>query len=788
MSCSCRWRECRRGNRSSCRSRHCGRSARATRQSSNGRTRRYWRSPGGPATCRSRPSRCGSSTQPPVTPLWSKRCAGVHDDRRVAAVAAGVGDDVARWFADGLHVVVTGRAAATDFLVRKAHDGAECHRRMAALAALAAEDVGRRLGHRADARAGRMAGAAHLRGRLEHAVRMTAFAAGVAVRPGQLEAGGQVVEGRWRLRGDAGAAGEQRTQHQQQIEQQRDWPWSLLRPRPVEGNRRVAAVAASTELAQVHVVGRVAGRAVAPEPRLAGRALMAGVALQARVRAAQREAALLLVVETARRSRHSGCGSARSPRRGCRGARHRPRGSRRSREGASLNRRVTWQRAQGTATCWPSSGKSVTGRGRSGRRLFQAAVPWQFSQFVPCDPACTSTARWQATHCCAGLWSAAVAVWQLWQASVACAPRQRELGVALVHEAACPSTRSTRGRFRTWRPCGPHGQRRRPRGSRRSPRGSLSSKRPLRWQDWQAACRCAPEQREAGFLLVVELRVSPGGLRVAVGAGGAARAAVHVVGRMAAGAGRGRVLPAVGRMAGGAGNLRMPRLQREARLAVVDSARRTSGKFRGSWRSRCRACPRAARPCCGSRRSRSGASRNFLPAAWQPAQATSRCAPSSRKSVCAWSNAGGITGVMRPSRPEVLAVTGAALGAGDLRTPAVEAALVAEVRGDVLVAGRAAAAPAARGRRGCGSWRSRTPAWRARWQRAGHQQAFQRRAARAAGETAECPDQHTAQCKPPCAHLRRQYTCTATTCTMPATSSMKNSGRCSTCHSENSRS
>ena len=70
-----------------------------------------------------------------------------------------------------------------------------------------------------------------------------------------------------------------------------------------------------------------------------------------------------------------------------------------------------------------------------------------------------------------------------------------------------------------------------------------------------------PEQREAGLLLVVELRIGPGGLRVAAAAVGAALAAVHVIGRMATGAGGRRRLPEVAGMAGGARNLRMARLE-----------------------------------------------------------------------------------------------------------------------------------------------------------------------------------------------------------------------------------
>ncbi len=257
--------------------------------------------------------------------------------------------------------------------------------------------------------------------RLEHAVRMAAFAARVAVCAGQLEAGRQVIEGRRAAARPMPAALASTAPSASSRLKSARLAMVLLRPRAVEGNRRVAAVAAPPELAQVHVVGRVAGRAVPPELRLARRSLMTGVALQAPVRAAQCEAALLLVVElpdvpgvraVAARAvvaevaaMHvigpvAGGAAARVPRR----------------TGASHGSGRREPRRAGRAA------ESPRRRDRSATSRFQAAVPWQFSQFLPCVPACTSTARWQATHCCAGLWSATLAVWQLWQPSVACAP------------------------------------------------------------------------------------------------------------------------------------------------------------------------------------------------------------------------------------------------------------------------------------------------------------------------------------------------------------------------------
>ena len=78
------------------------------------------------------------------------------------------------------------------------------------------------------------------------------------------------------------------------------------------------------------------------------------------------------------------------------------------------------------------------------------------------------------------------------------------------------------------------------------------------------------QQREAGFLFVVKLGVGPGCLGVAIAAGRAALAAVHVVGRVAAGAGRWRCLPAVAGMAGRAGDLCVAGLQGKLRLRVIE--------------------------------------------------------------------------------------------------------------------------------------------------------------------------------------------------------------------------
>ena len=71
-------------------------------------------------------------------------------------------------------------------------------------------------------------------------------------------------------------------------------------------------------------------------------------------------------------------------------------------------------------------------------------------------------------------------------------------------------------------------------------------------------------QRKPGFLLMVELRICPRCLRMAIGTGRTALPAMHVVRGMAAGAPGGRPLPVVGGMAGGAGNLRVACLQRES--------------------------------------------------------------------------------------------------------------------------------------------------------------------------------------------------------------------------------
>ena len=79
------------------------------------------------------------------------------------------------------------------------------------------------------------------------------------------------------------------------------------------------------------------------------------------------------------------------------------------------------------------------------------------------------------------------------------------------------------------------------------------------------------EQREAGFLRVVELRGLPAGFGVALRAVVAARAAVYVVRRVAGIAAQRSVLVSAGDVAGGTGGITMRRLQRKAGLVMIEA-------------------------------------------------------------------------------------------------------------------------------------------------------------------------------------------------------------------------
>ena len=236
-------------------------------------------------------------------------------------------------------------------------------------------------------------------------------------------------------------------------------------------------------------------------------------------------------------------------------------------------------------------------------------------------------------------------------------------------------------------------------------------------------------QREAGFLFMIKLGVGPGSLRVAVAAGSPALAAMHVVGRVAAGAGRGCCLPAIAGVAGRAGDLRMAGLQRKLRLRMVEVRLRPAGRL-------------MAGGAVGTQLAlvRLDLAMTVDALAGRVAEFLSgrMAAGAGDAAVCSIQLEVGLAVVEGGGQhrgdaavpAQVFAVAGAALGAGDLRSPAMEAALLLQLRGDVLVAGRAAlrllGAIGAVVAAGAVGFKIGMRAG----QRSGHEQALQRRGAR----------------------------------------------------------
>src|SRR6185369_5373228 len=197
---------------------------------------------------------------------------------------------------------------------------------------------------------------------------------------------------------------------------------------------------------------------------------------------------------------------------------------------------------------------------------------------------------------------------------------------------------------------------------------------------------CAVE-RESGFLAVVKARVAPGVLRVAVGAGRAALAAMHVVRRVTAGAGQWRVLPAVVRVAGRAGKLSVARLQCESGLRVIEAHCLPTGGFMTTRTIRSQlagvrfgfAMAIHAAGGCLAELAAGGVATGAAHIAMCAIQAKVRL----RMIEARWQQ-----WLDAATAPQVFTVTGAALGGCDLWPAAMKAALGLNVGGHILVAGR----------------------------------------------------------------------------------------------------
>lgn len=115
--------------------------------------------------------------------------------RGVANVAILLGNEVRRALARGLHIIMTTSAAAEHFAVVELHRRLEGLRRVAALAAVRAENVGGVLRGGGNAATALVATNARTRGALEHGVNVTALARHFVVLADEFEPSGEVVEG-----------------------------------------------------------------------------------------------------------------------------------------------------------------------------------------------------------------------------------------------------------------------------------------------------------------------------------------------------------------------------------------------------------------------------------------------------------------------------------------------------------------------------------------------------------------------------------------------------------------
>lgn len=196
------------------------------------------------------------------------------------------------------------------------------------------------------------------------------------------------------------------------------------------------------------------------------------------------------------------------------------------------------------------------------------------------------------------------------------------------------------------------------------------------------------DQRKAGLYFMIKFRVGPGRLGMTVSAGRAALPTVHIIGRVTTGAGRGRCLPAVGSVAGCAGYLRMAGLQRKFRLCVVEvdggPARRVvTGRAIVAQLSFVRLDPavavHTATRCVAE----------FLPRGMTAGAGHAAMGSVEAEIGCGMIEGGRQHGRYPARSPQVLAMACAALGAGDFRSSTVESAALAQLGGDVLVTGRA---------------------------------------------------------------------------------------------------